>query len=85
MQASQNPEFTSVWQIPKKFERRDGWFNASLSFASSELAVVTDGGGALHIINTNIRTSTDSHTWEVSTVLFLLHCHHRFLVNFINF
>lgn len=66
MQASQNPEFTSVWQIPQRSERRDGWFNASLSFASSELAVVTDGGGVLHIIDTNIRTSTHSHTWEVS-------------------
>ncbi|XP_046444071.1 nudC domain-containing protein 1-like [Daphnia pulex] len=63
--ASQNPEFTSVWQIPQRSERRDGWFNASLSFASSELAVVTDGGGVLHIIDTNIRTSTHSHTWEV--------------------
>jgi hypothetical protein len=71
MQASQNPEFKSVWQIPQRFERRDGWFNPSLSFASSELAVVTNGGGVLHIIDTNIRTSANSHIWEVSKVLFL--------------
>jgi hypothetical protein len=65
LQASQNPEFKSVWQIPRGFEIRDGWFNASLSFASSELAVATDGGGVLHIIDTNIRTSANSHIWEV--------------------
>lgn len=65
LQASQNPEFKSVWQIPRGFEIRDGWFNASLSFPSSELAVATDGGGVLHIIDTNIRTSANSHIWEV--------------------
>nr|SVE74275.1 EOG090X08S2 [Daphnia barbata] len=40
---SQNPEFQPVWQIPQQGETRDGWFNASLSFPSPELAVVTDG------------------------------------------
>nr|SVE91231.1 EOG090X08S2 [Daphnia sinensis] len=61
---SQSPEFKSLWQIPRYLESRDGWFNASLSFAGPELAVVTDGGGVLHIVDTGVRTPTNSHLWQ---------------------
>nr|SVE71772.1 EOG090X08S2 [Daphnia similis] len=61
---SQSPEFKSVWQLPRHLESRDGWFNASLSFAGPELAVITDGGGVLHIVDTGIRTPANSHLWQ---------------------
>nr|SVE80212.1 EOG090X08S2 [Daphnia magna] len=61
---SQSPEFKSVWQLPRHLESRDGWFNASLSFAGPELAVVTDGGGVLHIVDTGVRTPANSHLWQ---------------------
>nr|SVE79582.1 EOG090X08S2 [Daphnia magna] len=61
---SQSPEFKSVWQLPRHLESRDGWFNASLSFAGPDLAVVTDGGGVLHIVDTGVRTPANSHLWQ---------------------
>nr|CAG4637140.1 EOG090X08S2 [Ceriodaphnia reticulata]SVE73029.1 EOG090X08S2 [Ceriodaphnia reticulata] len=63
--ASQNPKFRPVWQIPRQSEGRDGWFNASLSFAGPNLAVVTDGGGFLHILDTSCRNTKHSLPWQI--------------------
>ncbi len=65
LKASQSPEFKPAWQIPRQFEQRDGWFNASLSFAGPNLAVVTDGGGFMHILDTSSRNAAHSLPWQV--------------------
>nr|CAG4641821.1 EOG090X08S2 [Eurycercus lamellatus] len=61
---SQNPEFTSVWKIPIGRENRDGFFNASLTFAGPNLAVASNGGGMLHIVDTSQR-DMEAQQWVV--------------------
>lgn len=45
------------------YERKPGHYNLSMSFASSEMAIVTDGCGTLHIVSTGLRTKNEP--WKV--------------------
>ncbi len=51
--------------MPMEHGNVEGNFNASLSFASPNLAAASDGGGVLYIINTNQRNTSVAHQWEV--------------------
>jgi hypothetical protein len=53
-----------VWEIPSNHVRKAGHYNTSLSFPSSELAVLADGAGTLHVVSTGIRVETTA--WKVS-------------------
>lgn len=45
----------AVYDVPAHVERRSGHFNLCLMFPSNSLAVVTDGTGYLHIVDTGTR------------------------------
>lgn len=62
-----------VYDVPITVEQKSGHFNPCLSFPSSQLAVISDGTGYLHILNTGPRNrSVCSPTWEaVNTYLVL--------------
>ncbi|KAJ2946763.1 hypothetical protein O0L34_g12827 [Tuta absoluta] len=47
---------TVVYDVPAHVERKPGHFNLCLAFPSSNLAVVSDGTGYLHIIETGQRS-----------------------------
>ncbi|XP_063374095.1 nudC domain-containing protein 1 [Cydia amplana] len=47
---------TVVYDVPAHVERKSGHFNLCLSFPSSTLALVSDGTGYLHIVDTRARS-----------------------------
>ncbi|CAB3258959.1 unnamed protein product [Arctia plantaginis] len=63
-----------VYDVPAHEERRSGHFNLCLAFPSTNLALVSDGTGYLHIVDTGSRTQPISkykpwQTLESSLVL----------------
>ena len=52
-----------VWEMPSNHMRKAGHYNTSLSFASSDLAVLADGAGTLHVVNTGSRR--EATVWRV--------------------
>lgn len=62
-----------VYDVPVNVERKSGHFNLCLSFPSSELALISDGTGYLHILKTGPRNRPGvNQTWEtVNTYLVL--------------
>lgn len=55
---------TVVYDVPAHVERKSGHFNLSLTFASSNLAVVSDGTGYLHIVETGTRNKPGQSQWQ---------------------
>ncbi|KAL0850645.1 hypothetical protein ABMA28_012398 [Loxostege sticticalis] len=56
---------TVVYVIPSNVERKSGHFNLCLSFVSQELALVSDGAGYLHIVDTGPRNKPEqSSHWQ---------------------
>ncbi|XP_063829832.1 nudC domain-containing protein 1 [Ostrinia nubilalis] len=54
-----------VYTIPSTVERKSGHFNLCLSFVSQGLAVVSDGAGYLHIVDTGPRNKPEeSNHWQ---------------------
>ncbi|XP_053601978.1 nudC domain-containing protein 1 [Plodia interpunctella] len=53
-----------VYDIPAHVERKSGHFNLCLTFSSSNLAVVSDGTGYLHIIDTGPRNRSCCRMWQ---------------------
>lgn len=54
-----------VYDVPVSVERKSGHFNLSLSFPSSEMALIGDGTGYLHILQTGPRNRPGGNlTWE---------------------
>ncbi|XP_004928707.1 nudC domain-containing protein 1 [Bombyx mandarina] len=63
-----------VYDIPAHIERKPGHFNPSLTFPASNLAVVSDGTGMLHIVDTGPRNRSAGrnqlwHTLQSSLIL----------------
>ncbi|XP_073947827.1 nudC domain-containing protein 1 [Choristoneura fumiferana] len=67
---SENHRFqeTVVYDIPAHVERKSGHFNLCLSFPSSTLAVVSDGTGYLHIVDTQARNRINCHSQQWQTL-----------------
>lgn len=55
-------EIQKVWDIPVKHERQSGNYNVSLNFPNENMAVLSDGAGALHILDTKKRS--DNQIWQ---------------------
>ncbi|XP_045487658.1 nudC domain-containing protein 1 [Pieris rapae] len=57
-----------VYDIPAHEERKSGHFNLCLNFASSTLAVISDGTGYLHIVDTGLRNNpaTKKQMWSTA-------------------
>lgn len=55
-----------VYKVPVHIERKPGHFNLCLTFPSDHLAVISDGAGYLHIVDTGIRNrpASDKQTWQ---------------------
>ncbi|CAK1548000.1 unnamed protein product [Leptosia nina] len=55
-----------VYDVPAHEERKSGHFNLCLLFPSCNLAVVSDGTGYLHIVDTGLRNkrATEKQTWS---------------------
>ncbi|XP_050357410.1 nudC domain-containing protein 1 [Nymphalis io] len=55
-----------VYDVPAHVERKSGHFNLSLTFPSNNLAVVSDGTGYIHIVETGTRNrpASDKQTWQ---------------------
>lgn len=55
-----------VYDIPAHVERQSGHFNLCLAFPSASLAVVSDGTGYLHIVDTGSRNrgSRSNENWQ---------------------
>ncbi|XP_013187971.2 nudC domain-containing protein 1 [Amyelois transitella] len=53
-----------VYDIPAHEERKSGHFNLCLTFPSASLAVVSDGTGYLHIVDTGARNRYCQCTWQ---------------------
>ena len=66
LQTGQNPKIEAVGTISRSRETREGSFNSSLSFSSSTLAVASDGGGYLSILDTHDRSVSNPNLWQVS-------------------
>ncbi|GBP84712.1 NudC domain-containing protein 1 [Eumeta japonica] len=62
---SDNHSFTNVvvYDVPAHVQRKSGHFNLCLSFPASNIAVISDGTGYLHIVSTENRTNTDQK-WQ---------------------
>jgi len=61
----QNPKIEAVGTISRSRETREGSFNSSLSFSSSTLAVASDGGGYLSILDTHDRSVSNPNLWQI--------------------
>nr|CAG4642619.1 EOG090X08S2 [Evadne anonyx] len=59
----QNPKIEGVGNIPRP--RGSQFFNASLSFSSPTLAIASDGGGSLFILDTHDRSLSNPILWQV--------------------
>ncbi|KAF9412681.1 hypothetical protein HW555_008889 [Spodoptera exigua] len=57
-----------VYDVPAHVERRSGHFNLCLSFPSESVAVVSDGTGYLHIVDTGARNRPSGRNQEWQTV-----------------
>jgi hypothetical protein len=66
-----------VWEMPSNHVRKSGHYNTSLSFPSSDLAVLADGAGTLHVVSTGTRVEITP--WEVSLAFMYLlgMCSHK--------
>ncbi|XP_050663633.1 nudC domain-containing protein 1 [Leptidea sinapis] len=55
-----------VYDVPASEERKSGNFNLCLQFPSSHLAVISDGRGYLHIVDTGTRNkpATEKSQWQ---------------------
>ncbi|CAG9575343.1 unnamed protein product [Danaus chrysippus] len=55
-----------VYEIPQHVERKPGHFNLCLTFPSIYLAIISDGAGFLHIVDTGTRNrpATDKQPWN---------------------
>lgn len=53
-----------VYKVPAHVERAPGHFNLCLGFPSDDLAVVSDGTGFLHIVDTGPRHRSPKQTWQ---------------------
>ncbi|KAJ0180851.1 hypothetical protein K1T71_002936 [Dendrolimus kikuchii] len=62
---------TIVYDVPAHVERKSGHFNLCLSFPSANLAVVSDGTGYLHIVDTGSRNRSDQNWQTVQSSLVL--------------
>jgi len=51
--------------ISRARDNQEGFFNSSLSFSSPNLAVASDGGGFLFILDTHDRSLSDPMNWQV--------------------
>lgn len=51
-----------MWEIPASSPRKPGHYNPSLSFPDSQTALVADGTGILHVINTGLRSENQKWT-----------------------
>ncbi len=60
---SKAPEIFPVW-IPEDKHHNAGDYNPSLAFAGAELAVLSDGSGMLHVLETGDRNSTEPRQWR---------------------
>lgn len=59
---------TVVYDVPAHEERRSGHFNLCLSFPSPTLALISDGTGYLHIIDTGSRNGLSSKLQQWQTL-----------------
>ncbi|KAE8747262.1 hypothetical protein FOCC_FOCC005908 [Frankliniella occidentalis] len=57
--------FSEVWEVPSHHERRPGHYNLSISFASTDLVIIADGAGTLHVVDTGDR-SFKNRNWEIA-------------------
>ncbi|KAJ8972216.1 hypothetical protein NQ314_000277 [Rhamnusium bicolor] len=55
-------EVIIVWQVPKSGERKNGDYNVSLKFVNNNIAVIADGAGIMHVVNTGSRNDDDIFT-----------------------
>lgn len=53
-----------VYDVPAHVQRKSGHFNLCLSFPSASLAVVSDGTGYLHIVETGSRNKPGQSQWQ---------------------
>lgn len=53
-----------VYDVPAHVQRKSGHFNLCLSFPSANLAVVSDGTGYLHIVETGTRNKPRQSQWQ---------------------
>ncbi|RVE48450.1 hypothetical protein evm_006886 [Chilo suppressalis] len=60
-----------VYDVPAHVERKSGHFDLGLSFPSQTTAIVTDGTGYLHIIDTGVR-SCRSRSWQTQHSMLVL-------------
>ncbi|VEN59571.1 unnamed protein product [Callosobruchus maculatus] len=51
-----------LWQVPDKQQRKSGDYNLSMKFVATDLMVLADGRGTLHIINTGNRNNNETFT-----------------------
>ncbi|KAJ8943764.1 hypothetical protein NQ318_011976 [Aromia moschata] len=52
----------TVWQIPRDSTRKVGDYNVSLKFVNKDIAVIADGTGFMHIVNTDCRNEDNIFT-----------------------
>lgn len=56
-------DIKKVWEIPQRNERKSGHYNVSVYFTSENIAVLSDGAGTLHVLNTGNRC--ENTTWQL--------------------
>lgn len=61
-----------VYDVPMNVERKSGHFNLCLSFPSSELSLISNGTGYLHILKTGPRNRSANPTWEMVNTFLVL-------------
>ena len=58
--ASKAPELVPVWMPEEEVPRKEGDYNPSLAFAGGALAILADGRGTLHVLETGDRKDVES-------------------------
>lgn len=67
-----------VWEFPNQYNSNRCNFNASVTFPTSHLAVVSDGIGYLYIVDTSDRTNPTQ--WKVLTMILILSINFFFFI-----